>query len=104
MCETKLMSNRLYGVTIDKTARFWRLFYRILLFLNGIALGGLITALLIRNWVLRHCCTDGRWNPAYWDLADDLLPYHVVFGIASFFLAFALLIAWFIGRRRSGPQ
>lgn len=98
------MLDSLCRVSDIRTRLPWDLLRGTLLFLNGIALGGLTTSLLIRNWVLRHCCTDGRWNPAYWDLADDLLPYHVVFGIASFFLAFALLIAWFIGRRRSGPQ
>ncbi len=98
------MSDDLHGATDNRSPRLWHLFCGILLLLNGVALGGLITSLSIRSSVLRHCCTDGRWNPAYWDLADDLLPYYVGFGIASFFLAFALLIAWFIGRRRSGPQ
>lgn len=105
MCEIKLMSNRRYSVTIDKTTRFWRLFYGILLFLNGIALGGLIVTIGIRHIVMQHCCINGRWNPDdWWAIANDMVPHYVVFGIASPFLAFVLMIVWFVGRRRSGPQ
>ena len=98
------MLDSLRRVSDIRTRILWNLLRGTLLFLNGIALGGLLTSLSIRSWVLRHCCIDDRWNPAYWDLADDLLPYYVVFGLARLFLTFALLIAWFVGRRWSGPQ
>ena len=71
----------------------------VFLFLNGIALGGLAALLVIRGLILQNCCIDGRWLPGYWDLADDLLPFYLVFGGACLLLALGQLIAWAIDRR-----
>lgn len=76
----------------------------LLLILDGFVLGGCVMLALMRNLVLRFCCSS---EPPRWDvynLLDHLIPYYAVYGGALLILLFTTVLLWAIIRKSTSRE
>ncbi len=89
-----MFSSKTLACNIIRSSRRSRLF-GLLLFLDGLMVGGLVTAWMIRDLIQSRCCTPGRlpvW--AVYDLLDPLVPYYLLYGTGILLLGLSTLVLW----------
>ena len=91
---------------MDSLRRRRTLLLSILLMLDGFALGGCVTAVMMRNlvWRMMALYRDQAQVLAVYNLLDHLISYYVCYGGAVLALTLATGCVWFLTDRRGSAN
>ncbi len=74
--------------------------FPILLLLDGVAFGGLVTSCLIGNLILNRSLSASQMNQTLYNLLDHIFPYKIFFAAMLCGVVILTMVVSFVGKLR----